>query len=259
MRNPEPRHEEFLTCVLREGIAVITLERGALDITLDPTARDNFLALISGVEQMEQAKALLIINSSAYPGVEGQRHFLDVLTGRTGASLEERERLLSQEEYARYRILEKLLGFRKLVVGAMQGEIASPFFGLSLGFSIRLAADDMSVRFPRIEYDFPPGWPLGLYLPRYVGQGKAAEILLSGKPVRAATLAELELVHHVYPADRFEDYCIKHTAELSCLSESQISSINQMISPDQSEIYSGFKQSMTIMKQALYSALRGER
>jgi enoyl-CoA hydratase/carnithine racemase len=255
MKIQESRHDEFLTCEVREGIAVVTLGQGALDITISLTSRDNFLALISEVERMDEVRALLIINSSAYPGVEGQRLFFDALTGGDDTSHAERERLLSVEEHARYRILMKLMDFRKPVVGAMQGEIASPFFGISLAFPLRLAAEDMSVVFPRKEYDFPPGWPLGLFLPRYVGQGRAAEMMLSGRPVQAATLLEMGLIHEVCGADSFVARCIERTMELCRRSGHRVSEINRMLSPDPAEISNCFNESMTIMKRALHSAL----
>lgn len=257
MKNPESGRDDFLTCVLRDGVAVLTLEREALDITLNPTARDNFLALIAAVEQMEKVKALLIINSAAYPGVEGQRRFFDELTGHTNASLDEREQRLSREEHAIYRILERLIGFRKPVVGAMQGEIASSFFGISLAFPLRLAAEDMSIRFPRIDYDFPPGWPLGLFLPRYVGQGRAADMMLSGRPVGAASLLELGLIHEIFSAESFETQCIERTAELCRRPGLPVSGINRMLSPDPAEISACFKESMRITKIALHSAVKG--
>ncbi len=258
MSRPETKHEDFLTCVLREGIAVLTLEGGALDITTSHRGRDNFLALISGVEQEEKARALLIINSSAYAGVQGQRTFFEQLTGRSGISAAERERLLSLEEHARYRILVRLMGFRKPVVGAMQGEIASPFFGLSLAFPLRLAADDMSVRFPRMEHGFPPGWPLGLFLPRYVGQGRAAEMMLSGRPVGAATLLEMGLLHEIVTADSFQTRCVERTVELCRQPGFQVTGINRMLLPDPTEISNCFNKSMTIMNKALHAARRGE-
>jgi len=251
-------HDEFLTCVLRDGVAVLTLELGAFDISQDLGVRDRFFALLSEIEQMESVKALLVINSAAYPDVDRQRTFLDTLIHGTGKSMTEMDRLLSVVAHTRYQILEKLIGYRKLVVTAVQGEIASPFFGLSLGISVRLAADDTVLRFSRADFGFPPSWPLCLYLPRYVGQGRAAEMLLSGKPLRAAKLVEFGLVHQVLPTERFEDRCIERTIELCRLPGSQISGINQMLSPDPSDISNSFDASMDLMKKVLHTARSGE-
>jgi len=256
MKTLETGHDELLSCALRDGVIVVTLEQSAFKITMEPKARDVFLTLLSEVEQMESVKALLVINSSAYPDVDRQREFLATLTRDTGTSRERLDRLFSVVANTRYRILERLIGFRKLVVSAMQGDVASTFFGLSLGFSLRVAADDTVLRFSRSEFDLPPSWPLSLYLPRYVGQGRAADILLSGKPLKAARLAEIGLVHQVFPMQMFEDRCVEYTAERCHLPGSQITGINRMLSPDPSEISKSFKTSLMQMRQALHSARR---
>jgi 2-(1,2-epoxy-1,2-dihydrophenyl)acetyl-CoA isomerase len=54
-----------------------------------------------------------------------------------------------------------------------------------------------------------PTGALPFFLPRYVGQGKAAEIILKGEPLGAADALELGLVTEVLPADDFERRCVK--------------------------------------------------
>jgi enoyl-CoA hydratase/carnithine racemase len=181
--------------------------------------------------------------------------FKSLLEGDDTSAME-RERLLTMEEHARFRILDRLVSFGKPVVGAMQGEIASPFLGLSLALPLRLAAEDMSVVFPRSEFGFPPGWPLGLFLPRYVGQGRAVEMMSAGRPVRASSLLEMGLIHEIFETDAFEDHCVERSVELCRRSGSRVSAINRMLVPTPAEISRCFNESMTMLRKKLNSSLK---
>lgn len=251
---PGSTHDAFLTCTVGEGVATVTLEQCALDITTTRNSRDNFLALISEIERMDEVRALLIVNDASYSGVDGQRRLFSVLTDEAGAPDAERERLLSLEEHARYRILVRLQQFGKPVVGAMQGEIAACFFGLSLSFPLRIAASDMSLAFPRLEFGFPPGWPLGLYLRRYVGQGRAAEMMLSGRPVDAETLLELGLLHEVCAPGSLVSRGLERAAELGRRAGPQYTGVNRALSPGAGAILDNFNESLAAMRMALHAA-----
>jgi len=246
--------DAFLTCTVGEGVATVTLEQGALDITTTRTTRDNFLALLTELERMDEVRALLLVNAAAYPGVEGQRRLFTTLTDAGSAPEADRERLLSLEEHARYRILVRLQGFAKPVVSAMQGDIAAPFFGMSLSLPLRLAASDMSLVFPRVDFGFPPGWPLGLYLRRYVGQGRAAEMLLSGRSFDAETLLEMGLLHEVCEPGRLPARGVERAAELGRRTGPQLAGVNRCLSPGAGEILDSFNESLAAMREALHAS-----
>ncbi|MDP4014973.1 MAG: enoyl-CoA hydratase-related protein [Candidatus Nanopelagicales bacterium] len=91
------------------------------------------------------------------------------------------------------------------VIAALHGDAVGGGFGLALACDIRIAAAGirMGAPFTRLGLagcDMSAGW----FLPRYVGLGKATELMLTGRLIEAEEAAALDLVHGVVPAEELQ-------------------------------------------------------
>jgi enoyl-CoA hydratase len=73
---------------------------------------------------------------------------------------------------------------------------------LALAADIRLASERAVFAQPEVGLGIPPGWGATQRLPRLIGPGLAAELILSGRRVSAEEALRLGLVNAVYPADQ---------------------------------------------------------
>ena len=106
-------------------------------------------------------------------------------------------------------IILYLIRINKITVAALNGEIATPFFGASLAMDFRFVSEDMEFVLPHTKFGLHPTGGLPYFLPRYIGHGKAMEYLLTGQKIPAQKALKLNLVNAVLPQKNFEQQVIK--------------------------------------------------
>jgi enoyl-CoA hydratase len=80
---------------------------------------------------------------------------------------------------------------------------------MALACDIRIAAENAVFAQPEVGLGIPPGWGATQRLPRIVGPGLAAEMILSGRWVRAEEALQVGLVSAVYPAGELLERAIE--------------------------------------------------
>lgn len=108
-----------------------------------------------------------------------------------------------------------LIRINKITVSALNGEIATPFFGASLATDFRFVTEDMEFVLPHTKYGIHPTGGLPYFLPRYIGHGRAMEYLMTGKKIEAEKALRLSLVNAILPQKDFDQQVIKKTKEIS--------------------------------------------
>ena len=87
------------------------------------------------------------------------------------------------------------------VIAAVNGPCLGAGFELALACDLRVAAASASFGLPEVRVGVPSVIQAAL-LPPMVGPGRAAEMLLTGAPITAATALDWGLVNRVVPDDR---------------------------------------------------------
>jgi enoyl-CoA hydratase len=72
---------------------------------------------------------------------------------------------------------------------------------MALACDIRVASENAQLGQPEVTLGIPAGWGGTQRLPRLVGPGIAAEMLLTGRRLKADEALRIGLVNAVYPAD----------------------------------------------------------
>ncbi len=87
----------------------------------------------------------------------------------------------------------------KPIIAAINGACLGGGFEVVLACDIRIAAENATFGFPEINLGLIPGWGGTQRLPRAVGLAKAAEMLMSARPIDAQEAYRIGLVNRIVP------------------------------------------------------------
>ena len=136
-----------------------------------------------------------------------------------GADISELSQLTptSAREVARrgQALCARLEGASKPIIAAVNGFALGGGCELAMACTLRVASETATFGQPEIDLGLLPGFGGTQRLPRLVGPGPALEMLLTGKPVDAATALRLGLVNQVVPASQLIGKTQAMAAELA--------------------------------------------
>ena len=238
---PEYESDTF-SLHIYDKIAVINLKNNVFNLAIDLGLKAKFFSLLDNVEFSSYVKTLLIINSPESLSDVSYRKFLrqiirEEYSEGTGYGLGKRTVMLNRHRNMLRQIILKLIGFRKGVIIAFRGNVAMTFLGAALACDLRLASDN--VKFSQLYLDsaIPPIGVLGLFLPKYVGRGKAIDLLLSRKPLSANEANELGMINEVIASGEFKKRCMEKAKEIYYLPSKAILNVRALMHPFLDELY----------------------
>jgi len=115
------------------------------------------------------------------------------------------------------------------VIAAVNGFALGGGCELALAADIRLASENAVFAQPEVTLGIPPGWGGSQRLPRLVGPGMAAELILTGRRVKADEALRIGLVNAVYPLDRLMDEAVKMAESIAANSPLAVRSAKQLM------------------------------
>jgi enoyl-CoA hydratase/carnithine racemase len=183
----------------RDGVVLVTLNRPEQLNAITFEMFDELHDLCNGLMGDADARAVVITGRG-----RGFCSGLDLDEAFTLPDMSAHEMMLGQQHWAGAFV--KLHELPQPVIAAVNGAAAGGGLGLALAADIRLAAPEarFNAAFVRIGLsagDVGVSWSL----PRVVGLGRAAEIMLTGRFVDAEEAATIGLVNRVVPEDALLD------------------------------------------------------
>ena len=111
------------------------------------------------------------------------------------------------EEISRFgqRVLDTLEQSPKPVIAAINGYAFGGGCELALACHMRLASENAVLGLPEVSLGIIPGYGGTQRLPRLIGNGRALEIILSGRRVKAEEAERLGIVNRVVPRESLLD------------------------------------------------------
>lgn len=202
--------DRSLKAFLSDGIAVVRVQADSFSALTDLAESGRFLALFHEAEVDIQVRALLLCNPGGFADGEYERFICqeEAVLGQPGQATHLKTQVIRHINVLN-RIVTQIADFKKIFAFGLQGSVVTPFFGASLAADFRFASKDMTFSPAHCRHGLHPTGALPYFLPRYIGQGKAAEILFKGEPLDAAAALALGLVTGVLPSDDFERRCVQ--------------------------------------------------
>jgi len=103
------------------------------------------------------------------------------------------------------------------VIGAINGYCLGAGLEFSLCFDMRLAGENAVFGLPEMPLGVIPDLGSTQRLPRIVGIGKAKEMIITGRKIKAGEALRVGLVDHVYPKDQLMVEAMKLAEEIAQL------------------------------------------
>jgi len=236
--------------------AVLILKFGgdAYDFLTDLDKRDRYFQMMDAVEKDEDIKVVLTL---CEPDSLNEEAYVRFLRGMCGADIEpegigssrefkeniDRIKQLRFHEYA----IQRRIATKKILIDGLRGTIVTPFFGQTLAADLRYASDDMCFLLAHKKYGLHPSGALAFFLPKYIGQGRAIELMLTTDYIDAKQAQELGLINYVIPANNFESECIALAKKVSCVPTETLTSTKLLSTTYRKELDDYFKTEETLI------------
>lgn len=189
-----------------DGIAVATFERPPRNL-MNMAAMTELEGLVADVAERDDITVLVI--TGGVPGYFVAHADLDDLMalGRGEA--------VDGDPGSWARTFALLESMRQPVVAAIGGQAWGGGCELALACTMRVAAASAHLGQPEVSVGIIPGGGGTQRLPRLVGAGRAAELILSGRIVDADEALRIGLVEAVFPDEGFVDAAVAWAANIA--------------------------------------------
>jgi enoyl-CoA hydratase len=170
------------------GIALLTLNRPGVHNTINKEMLEQLRHVLESVKADASVKAVIITG-------KGEKAFsagADVGFFSKASPLEVRD--FARLAISVYHRVETL---GKVVVAAINGYALGGGLELAEACTLRIAAQGARLGHPEVRIGAVAGWGGTTRLPRLVGKGRAAELLLTGKMISAEEALEMGLLNRV--------------------------------------------------------------
>lgn len=191
----------------KDGLITITLNRPEALNALSFSVLQALSGLIDRVEQSD-ARAVIITGS-------GDKAFC------AGADIKElRNRPLQQqrlEATSGQRLFERIARLQIPSIALINGYAFGGGLELAMACTFRLATANAKFGLPEIKLGLVPGYGGTQRLPRLIGEGRAMEMILTGRTVDAQEALSIGLVNQIVDTDA-EDAGARFAAGFTCFS-----------------------------------------
>ena len=182
-----------LTLEERDGIATVTLNRPEKLNAIDYQMRVDFRNLSWELAHRDEIRLVIFRGAGKAFSVGADLEGLGAEW--TPKSFRAHSRILTQ-------FFDDLEALEKPVIAAINGVCVGAGLELALSCDIRVASEEARLGFPENNIGLIPGVGGCSRLARFVGLGRAKDLILTGELISAQEAKEMGLVSYVVEADR---------------------------------------------------------
>jgi len=183
-----------LACTVRDGVAIITLNRPEARNAFTPAMSTALRELIPALDADSEVRALLLTGAGSAFCSGGDVKNMGDRRAPTDQTHDEKFRAMQLRHQGTVGALRKL---RKPVIAAIPGAAAGAGLALALGADIRIAGTSAMLTTGYTKVGLPGDYGIAWLLTRTIGPGRARELMLTAERVGAARAEALGLVNRV--------------------------------------------------------------
>ncbi|MCL5991504.1 MAG: enoyl-CoA hydratase/isomerase family protein [Bacteroidetes bacterium] len=204
------------------NVAVMVFHSNTFETLSNMEKSGQVLSVCEWLEEDPVINCLLILNDEgAFDETAYDNFMLGLQTGEDSFSqnhITTEKKLIRARQMNTFRnFIMKMVEYKKLFIQGLQGNIVTPFFGMSLCADFRFAAEDLRFVLNHNKYGMHPTGALPFFLPRFVGQSKATEILYTCRDINSEQALTSGIVNEIIPNEDFEKLCVQSAKNLCCL------------------------------------------
>lgn len=180
---------------LEGRVGLLTVNRPDKMNALNNAVRDSLFAALEALRHDDDVRVVVITGA-------GDRAFI------AGADIGEFKDAGAVEQYRAMQesnIYSLMEDFPKPIIAMINGFCLGGGCELSMACDIRIASDRAKLGQPEVNLGIIPGGGGTQRLPRLVGEGRAALMIMSGMLIRADEALDIGLVDSVFPADELRE------------------------------------------------------
>jgi len=174
-----------------ENIGVITLNRPDALNALNLQLLNELDSLLEEIRKDEKIRVVVITGAGRAFSV--------------GADLVEAQKLdeagVRNFVQTGQKLFDKIENFDKPVIASINGFTLGGGLELALACDIRIASDQARIGSPEVAVGLIPAWGGTIRLPKVIGRGKAAELILTGGQIDAKEAERIGIVNKTVSAD----------------------------------------------------------
>lgn len=205
---------------LEPGVAVVTVNRPESLNALNSDELKLFIQRFGEIRRDESIRAVILTGAGDRAFVAGA----DIKAMATMSSEEGRE--FGTLGHAAANAIESL---PQPVIAAVNGFALGGGSELALACDFRIAAENAVFAQPEVSLGIPPGWGASQRLPRLIGPGLAAEIILTGRRVKADEALRIGLVNSVVPAGELKPKALEMARAIAANSPMAVRAAKQLM------------------------------
>jgi len=203
-----------------DGIAIITINRPEALNAFTSADLESLLATVKAVGALRSIRVVILTGA-------GERSFV------AGADIKEMANK-STEEGRQFGVLghsvaNSLEAIPQPVIAAVNGFAFGGGCELALASQIRIASENAQFAQPEVSLGIPPGWGGSQRLPHLIGPGLAAEMIFTGRRVKADEALRIGLVNAVYPIADLMPQAIALAGQIAKNSPRAVAASKQLI------------------------------
>jgi len=190
---------QTLLTEIKDGILTITINRPDKLNALNQEVISELDSVFDEVNSNDEIRGVVLTGS-------GSKAFV------AGADISEFANFNSKQSKGMsengHRVLNKIEATSKPVIAAVNGFALGGGCELAMACHLRIASENAKFGQPEINLGIIPGYGGTQRLPRYIGKGKAIELLLTADMIAAQDALDLGLVNYVTSQDELLPKCI---------------------------------------------------
>ncbi|XQY90926.1 enoyl-CoA hydratase [Metabacillus sp. HB246100] len=186
---------DFLNVNKSNFIAVVTINNPPANALASGVLKE-LSSFLDEVENDESVRVIVLHGEGRFFSAGADiKEFVQVPSGAAFSSLATR----GQE------LFERIETFSKPIIAAIHGAALGGGLELAMSCHMRIVTEDAKLGLPELQLGIIPGFGGTQRLPKYVGTGRALEMMLTSEPISGAEAVKLGLANHAFSQDLLLD------------------------------------------------------
>lgn len=178
----------YLNLSKEEYVAVISINNEPAN-ALSSGVLKELSDLLEQLELDEEIRVILLHGEGRFFSAGADiKEFVQISSGKEFQELAEKGQQL----------FEKIENFSKPVIAAIHGAALGGGLEMAMACHLRLVTEDAKLGLPELHLGIIPGFGGTQRLPRYIGTGRALEMMLTSESISGTEAVKLGLANHAY-------------------------------------------------------------